>query len=161
MRTIEVLGFLKQRLESITPVIGRVHASLRVSPNLEDFVEDFKFKDPKRGDIIRAFLIKPSNSKSVRATTGRTGFSHKVQNFVIQGVISAGTKNENGPDLLLEDLFDSIEENLRQVSRLENVSQGDTFLKGEMDTTPIGVAQLGPHQVLAKELTVVVQYRKP
>lgn len=161
MHTNEVLGFLRQRLEAITPSIGRVHHSLRVSPKLEDFVNDFKFNDPERGEIIRAFIIKPANSKTTRATTGRNGHSHKLQNIVIQGLVSAGTTNENGPDLLLEELMDRIEDDLQGVSRIEDKTQGDTFLKGEMDGTPIGVAQLGPHQVLVKELTVVVQYRKP
>lgn len=160
MTTRQMLERVKLELEAITPQIGRIYARLQFSPDGDQVITDWKFKDPTLGEIIKVFMIVPGNGKEKRGTTGHVGFSLAAQNIDIIGMISMTLEGKDAPDLVLEDTFTTITDKLRKLSRMQAASEGDAFFTGEMDWTKIGAATVASHKVLVKTLTIAVQDRR-
>lgn len=161
MKTRDVLKVLKEKLEEIQPPIGNIFAVLRKSPKPEDVIQDYKFKDPVLGDVIKAFILRPGDSRISRATTGNVGFSIRVRNIIIDGFISVRDDSDQAEDVVLEDAWDAIVDKLQKVSRLEDKSQGDAFHVGEMTLGELAAGRVSNKKVLSQRLTTVVQDRIP
>ena len=159
LRTSEVLDKIKLQLEAITPSIGRVHSDLRASAAPEDLIADYLFNHPTAGKVIQAFIIRSGPATIERGTTGNSGFSIRNRTIVIDGFVTIQHKNAAGADRILEDAFDSVISKLQKLQRLETRSQGDTFHPGQMNMTAIGVAKVANHNVVAAQLTTVIQDR--
>lgn len=157
MKTRDVLSTLKQELASIQPPVGKLFSTLRASAKPEETITDFKFNDPSAGNILKAFILRPADSRISRGTTGRTGFSMRMRNIAIAGLITV--REDISADAILEDAFDAIIERLVGVSRLETESQGDSFHVGEMTLSAPAVGLVSNHKVLMQELVTVVQDR--
>ena len=159
MKTRDVLQVLKEKIEEIDPPVGRLFAVVRKSPKLEDVIQDYAFKDPVLGNVIKAFVLRPGNARIQRATTGNVGFSFRLRNVIIEGFISVRDDSDQAEDVVLEDAWDAIIDKLQNVSRLEDKSQGDAFHKGEMELSELAAARVSNKKVLTQRLTTVVQDR--
>lgn len=127
MKTTQVLDILKTKLEEIDPPIGKIHTSLLSSPKPEQVITDLKFKDLALGDVLKAFIIRPGNAIIRRGTTGRQGFSMRLRNIEIQGLISINIDNVGAAERVLEDAWEEVIQKLQNESRIEDETRGDTF----------------------------------
>lgn len=159
LKTRAVLDLIKQELESITPAIGRVYSTLRASAAPEDLITDYLFKDGQAGDVIKAFIIRAGSQRIERMTTGNNGFSQRFRTIIIDGFVTIQHKNPVGAEGVLEDAFDLVIRKLQSLQRLDKESQGDTFHPGKMEMTPIGIAKVSNHNVVAAQLMTVIQDR--
>ena len=159
LKTREILDKIKAELDSITPSIGRVHASLRASASPEDLITDYLFKDSTGGKVIKAFVIRSGQQRIERMTTGKNGFSMRNRTVIIDGFVTIQHKNPVGAEGILEDAFDLVIGKLQALQRLDLESQGDTFHPGRMELTQIGVAKVSNHNVVAAQLMTVIQDR--
>ena len=159
LKTREILDKIKAELESITPSIGRVHASLRASASPEDLITDYLFKDPIAGKVIKAFVVRSGAQRIERMTVGRPGFSQRFRTVTIDGFVTIQHKNPVGAEGVLEDAFDLIISKLQTLTRLETEPKGDTFQAGTIELTAIGVAKVSNHNVVAAQLMTVIQDR--
>lgn len=159
LKTTEILDIVKRELESITPSIGQVHTSLKASSKQEDVITDYLVDDPVVGKVLKAFIIRPGIQRIKRRTIGNTGFSNRFRTIIIDGFMTMAHENPDGADRILEDEFDKVIVKLQSLQRLQTEAQGDTFSTGEIEMTPIGIAKVSNHNVIAAQLMTVIQDR--
>ena len=159
LKTTEVLDKIKAELESIDPTIGKVFATLRASADPEDLITDYLVKDTKAGKVLKAWVIHPGRATIKRSTIGNTGFSNRMRTIVIDGFMTIQHKNEPESDRILMDELDKVILKLQSLQRLQTEAQGDTFHPGNIEMTPLGVAKVSNHNVIAAQLMIVIQDR--
>ena len=159
LKTREVMDVIKRELDAITPSVGRVFATLRASASPDDLITDYLFKDDQLGKVLKAFVIRSGQQRIERMTTGNKGFPQRFRTIAIDGFVTIQHKNPLAAEAVLEDAWDAIVVKLQALQRLDKESDGDTFHPGMMEITPIGVAKVSNHNVVAATLTTVIQDR--